>query len=489
MRLVIKHDGASISDGPCITRAAGAVAAAARASRAAPQGTIAVCSAVGTTTDSLVELVRRAARGDAAGANSIVGEIAETHKKIARRTLPDESARARLMTELDSDIGELAGLADGVTRLGDVTRRSTDYLLSFGERLAVKVFAHALASTGTRAVAMTGGEAGILTDSNFGEARPLMDTTRLRVARALGSHLGEGTVPVIGGFAGVDQHGHTTTLGRGGSDYTATIIAACADADEVWMINESGGLMSADPEIVRDAAPVASVSYVEAMEMSTFGARQMHPKTFEPLIGTRIRMVIARAAPAGQPARAGRRGIARHVDMPSATGVSASSARTIKCASSLRHNALIDIRGGSMVGEPGTAARIFGALADEGVNIMMISQNPSESSITVVVKRADLDRAVHTLEINLLGATIKSLDVVPNVAIVALVGSGMKGTIGVAARALGAVSKRRVNILMITQGSSELNLAFAVKEADSRAAVRALHAEFGLGRRQGGARR
>jgi len=483
MRLVIKHDGASIDGAPRLARAAGTVAAAARARRPASRGTVAVCSAIGGTTDSLVDVARRAARRDTEGTRSAVTAIAEAHRAMARRVLSEEAARARLLSELDSEAGELAALADGLARIGEVTRRSADHILSFGERLAIRVFAHALAAEGAPAVALTGGEAGILTDSDFGEARPLMDTTRHRVARALGPHLESGTVPVIGGFAGADQHGRTTTMGRGGSDYTATLIAAGVGADEVWMVGESGGLSSADPRIVREAAPVASVSYVEAMEMSTFGARQMHPKTFEPLLGTRIRMTMAR--PAADPAP--RAPAARRLDMASATRVGPTSPRTIKCASTLRHNALIDVRGGTMVGEPGTAAGIFGALAREGINIMMISQNPSESSITMVVRRDALDRAVHTLELDHLGGTIKGIDVVPSVAIVALIGSGMRGTVGVAARALGAVSQRRVNILMITQGSSELNLAFAVKESDSAAAVRALHSEFSLG--QGGRRR
>lgn len=480
MRLVVKYDGASISGAAKIRQAVDAVSELARKGTGSARGNevVVVCSAIGNTTDSLIDLIATAKkRNNKSETKRRVEAIAEAHKKIARSVIPQENPRNALLAELDEDCGELVRLADGISQLGDLTQRSTDYMMSFGERLSVRIFSHGLAFCGTMSQAFTGSEAGILTDSNFGEARPLMDTTRLRVTKTLKPHLSKGTVPVIGGFAGADQHGHTTTLGRGGSDYTATIIASCIDADEVWMINDVGGLVSADPKIVKDAAPLSSVSYVEAMEMSTFGARQLHPKTFEPLLATKVPMIIARAAQH----KGGRAG-ARHIDSQTATRVGSLSSRTIKCASTLRHNALIDIRGGSMVGEPGTAANIFGALAKASVNIMMISQNPSESSISVVVKKADLDRAVHTLEINLLGGDIKHIETVPNVAIVALIGSGMKGSIGVASRALGAVSKRRVNILMITQGSSELNLAFVVKEADSVAAVRALHSEFKLGR-------
>ena len=481
MKLVVKYDGSSLSNASKIRRAVLTVSELVRSRRNTPtrhNDVIVVCAAIGKTTDLLIELIKVAKKRQKAETKKHSQAIADVHKKIIHGIIADERARNALLTVLDSDFNELTRLAEGISHLGDLTERSTDYMLSFGERLATKIFAHSLATVGTLAEAFSGNEAGILTNSNFGDAQPLMDTTRLRVTKILKPYFTKNVVPVIGGFVGADQHGHTTTFGRGGSDYTATIIASCIDADEVWMINDTGGLMSADPDIVKEATPVPAISYVEAMEMSTFGARQMHPKTFEPLLATNVPMIIAQPSDSSSGSS-----YLRHINSHTATKVSATSARTIKCASTLRSNALIDIRGGSMVGEPGTAARIFETLAAENVNIMMVSQNPSESSITIVVKKTDLDRAVHTLEINLLGGTIKHIETVPNIAIVALIGSGMKGTIGVASRALGAVSKKHVNILMITQGSSELNLAFVVKESDSKTAVRALHSEFGLGRK------
>jgi len=141
---------------------------------------------------------------------------------------------------------------------------------------------------------------------------------------------------------------------------------------------------------------------------------------------------------------------------------------------------LIDVRGGSMVGAPGTAGKIFTTLANAGVNVMMISQNPSESSISIVIKNSDLDKAVNSLEIELLGKIIKKLEITPDVAIIALIGSGMRGTIGVASKVFGAVANKKINVAMITQGSSELNLAFIVKDSDSKSVVNALHDEFEL---------
>jgi aspartate kinase len=249
-------------------------------------------------------------------------------------------------------------------------------------------------------------------------------------------------MPVIGGFAGADQHGNITTFGRGGSDYTATIIASSIKADEVWLMSDVDGLMTTDPKIVKNAKLIKEVSYIEAMEMALFGAKYIHPRALEPLVTKKM----------------------------------------VKCVSTIRHTGLIDVRGGSMVGAPGTAATIFSILAKEGINIMMISQSPSESSISIIVKKNDLDKAVNSLEMNLLGKIIKKVDVTVDVSIIALIGSGMRGIAGVASKVFTAVAKKGVNVIMIAQGSSELNLAFVVKDSDCNAAVQALHDEFELGR-------
>lgn len=202
--------------------------------------------------------------------------------------------------------------------------------------------------------------------------------------------------------------------------------------------------------------------------MALFGAKQIHPRSFEPLLSKKIPMRIRNTF---NPESQG--------TLVTATPDEATN-KTVKCVSVIRHNGLIDMRGGSMVGAPGTAATIFSTLAKAGINIMMISQSPSESSISVVVKKNDLDKAVNTLEMNLLGKMIKKIDVTTDVSIIALIGSGMRGTVGVASRVFGAAAKNKVNVIMIAQGSSELNLAFVVKDSDCQAAVQALHEEFEL---------
>ncbi len=352
--------------------------------------------------------------------------------------------------------------------LGEVTPRSMDYLFSFGERLSIKLISTAINDIGKKSISLTGKEVGIVTDSNFGESKPLMDTTRLRVSKTLESLFLKKTIPVIGGFAGADQHGHVTTFGRGGSDYSATIIGSCIKADEIWLMSDVDGLMTADPKIVKNAKLLNEVSYIEAIEMAMFGAKQIHPRTFEPLLAKKIPMKIRSSFNV------------KNEGTLVTSSPSLAAKNTVKCVSNVSHNGLIDIRGGSMVGTPGTAGKIFSTLANASINVMMISQNPSESSITIVVKNADLDKAVNILEMDLLGKIIKKLEVTTDMAIIALIGSGMRGTVGVASKVFGSMAKNKVNVSMITQGSSELNLAFVVNNSDANTAIQALHNEFEL---------
>ncbi|MEK6821972.1 MAG: aspartate kinase [Thermoproteota archaeon] len=463
MRLVLKYGGTSISSAIDIQAIANYVNLLSKHNEI-----VIVCSAISGTTDDLIEISQSIKKENKNKAEQLALKIINRHKQLAKQTIKKSTIRKKLLEKLDTDFQELVALIEGMVLLGEVTPRSMDYLISFGERLSIKLISFAINDIGKKSISLTGKEVGIVTDSNFGESKPLMDTTRLRVSKTIDLQFSKKTIPVIGGFAGADQHGHVTTFGRGGSDYTATIIGSCIKADEIWLMSDIDGLMTADPKIVKNAKLLKEVSYIEAIEMALFGAKQIHPRTFEPLLTKKIPMKIRNSFNVKNEGTL-------VTDSPSV-----STKNTVKCVSSIRHNGLIDIRGGSMVGTPGTAAKIFATLAKSGINVMMISQNPSESSITIVVKNTDLDKAVNALEMELLGKIIKKLEVTTDVAIIALIGLGMRGTVGVASKVFGAIEKNKVNVAMITQGSSELNLAFVVKDSDSNVAVQALHDAFEL---------
>jgi aspartate kinase len=427
---------------------------------------VVIISALHGITDKILDLCNHIKKVNKNSLSLFIKNIEFVHQSLIEKIILDEKEKSKLMQLINNLINEFRDVLLGISILGEVTPKSQDYLLSFGERLSTPIISYALNSAGLKSNYLNGKEVGILTNSHFGDAKPLMDTTKLRIHHKIEPLLREKTIPVVTGFIGCDQNGNITTIGRGGSDYTATIIAAGINADEVWLWNDIDGLMTADPKIVKNAIVLEEVSVLEALELSMFGSKYMHPRALEPVMDSKIAVRIRNA---------------NNIDHPGTLITqtpSFNSNKIVKSITVIRNTALIDVSGGELIGTPGTAAKIFDALAKNRVNIMMISQTPSESSITMVVKKQDIDKAIITLELNFLGKLIKRIDVSENVAVIAVVGLGMRGIKGVAARTFGAVAKRNINVIMITQGSSELNLAFVIEDKNCEEAVNALHQEF-----------
>ena len=467
MRLVMKFGGTAINSADKVRHIASLIKSQKEKGN---NEIVGVISAARGMTDKISSIPVNIKKSDKQFIADFLNDTRYIHTNIIDNAIKNEKLKNEARSVLNALIKELEDILTGILLLGEITPKSLDYLMSFGERLSTPIVSFALRDIGSLSEYLTGKEAGILTDSNYGEARPLMDTTRLRVVHKIEPLLSSNVIPLVTGFIAADQNGNTTTIGRGGSDYTATIIASSIDADEVWFLGDVDGLMTADPKIVSEARVLREVSFAEAMEMALFGAKYMHPRALEPVMDTKIPVRIRNAFNVD------------HRGTLISQNVTKSSQKTIKSISAIRHTALIDVSGGGMVGAPGTAAKIFDALAKNRVNIMMISQSPSESSISIVVRRDELDKAIMTLDLNLLGKVVKRVNVNNDVAVIAAVGSGMRGIKGVAAKVFNAVAKRNVNVIMIAQGSSELNLAFVVNDSDCEQVVIALHDEFGLGK-------
>ena len=426
-----------------------------------------IISALDGVTDRILDVCNHIKEHDKNSLLFFLNEIEKIHSKLAEKLTIDPNEKLELLKLITNLINEFKDILIGVSIMKEVTPKTKDYLLSFGERLSTPIVSYALKSIGLKTIYLNGREVGVLTNSNFGEAQPLMDTTKLRVYHKIEPLLLKKIIPVVTGFIGSDQNGNLTTIGRGGSDYSATIIASSINADEVWLWSDVDGLMTADPKIVKNAFVLDEVSVMEALELSMFGSKHMHPRALEPIMDSKIDVRIRNA------------NNIEHLgtlitQRPSITD----SNKIVKSITAIRNTALIDVSGGGLIGTPGTAAKIFNSLAKNQVNIMMISQTPSESSITMLVKRQDMDKAIITLELNFLGKLIKRINVSENVAVIAVVGLGMRGIKGVAARTFGAVAKKDINVIMITQGSSELNLAFVIEDKNCEEAVNALHKEF-----------
>jgi aspartate kinase len=463
LKLVLKYGGTSLSSPSDIRNVAKTVASLAKNNEI-----VVVCSAIDGVTDDLIRISTMIEQRNKNDATKTLDNVIKKHKQFANQTIKSSTIKKQLLEKLNIDVLELQELVRGLTLLKEVSTRSLDYLISFGERLSDDLVSFSLQDLKNKSTALNGKEVGIVTDSNFGESRPLMDTTRIRISKTLGSLLSKKIIPVVGGFAGADQHGNITTFGRGGSDYTATIIASCINADEIWLMSDVEGLMTADPKLVKNARLLNEVSYAEAIEMAQFGAKQIHPRTFEPILSKKIPMRIRSTFDT------------KNTGTIVTASPSARTKRTVKCVSAIRNIGLIDLSGGITFAAPGTAAKIFTTLAEKNVNVLMVSSNPSESSLSLIVKKSDLEKAVTSLEMNLLGKTVKKIDATPSVSIVAVIGSGMRGTVGVASKVFSAVHKVNANVMMIAQGSSELNLAFVVKDSDCKSVVQSLHTEFKL---------
>jgi len=430
---------------------------------------VAVVSALKGVTDKLIEASEQAKNGNRDYIQEFKQEIAEKHLAAARKAVENKVIRENVEQEIRATVDELEKVLTGIIYLGELTPKSKDYVLSFGERLSTPIVWATLRDLGLNAQHYTGKDVGIVTDSNFGEASPLINVTKHQVKEKIEPLLEKGIVPAVTGYIAANQDGETTTLGRGGSDYTATIIGAALDVDEVWIWTDVDGLMTSDPKIVPSAKTMPEISFQEATEMTIFGAKAMHPRALEPAMEGNIPVRIRNAF---NPENPGTLIIKEQRIKPG---------DVVKAITLVKDVALVNVSGAGMIGAPGTAAKVFDVLGKENINILMISQSVSEANISFIIQRGLLDRAVSKLEIAVLGrGLIREVTAEDDVCVVAVVGAGMKGTPGVASRIFEAIARRGINIRMIAQGSSELNISFVVKEIDGEKAVRAIHEEFRL---------
>lgn len=466
MKIVMKFGGVSIADGDRLRK----VGTIVRRFQKEGHELVVVTSALQGVTDSLVEIAKKASNGDKKAVHEFMESTHANHKKSAECAIMDEKTLVKTMAVLNARTDELRNILLGIAHIGELTARSKDFVISYGEKLSAPLLQGVLEDLGIKSKALTGGEAGIVTDNRFGDAQPLMNVTIHQVRLALEPMLEEGIVPVIGGFIASTQDGIQTTLGRGGSDFTASIIGAAVKADEVWVWKDVDGLMTANPKMVKSAKMIQTISFAEAMELAHFGTEVIHPKALEC------------AAKYQLPFRV------KSVRDPDAKGTSivkevrVKAGDVVKAITNIGDVSLITVSGASMVGTPRLAAKVLQILTDEDIDVLMISQSSSEESITLAIPKSRGSKAQNALELSLLGSKqVREVSVESGLSIVAVVGAGMKGTPGVAARVFGTMAEHEVNIRAIAQGSSELNISFIINKEDAKKAVEALHSDFKLG--------
>ncbi|WP_457591943.1 aspartate kinase [Geoglobus sp.] len=461
MRIVMKFGGTSVKDGRSILHCANLVKKFSKNNEV-----VVVTSAMAGVTDSLLHAAKKCCNDPSPGFIKLfIAEMTKRHYDAVNDAVRNEEIKSKVLSKIDKLLDELEKVLLGINYLGELTPRSLDYILSFGERLSAPILSASLLSMGADSLALEGGDAGILTDDTYGRAKPLPEvygTIKSRLEPLISI---KRSIPVVTGFIGTTKSGNITTLGRGGSDLTATLIASALNADEVWLWKEVDGVMTTDPKIVPEARLIPEISYQEAMELSHFGAKILHPKALEPVMKKRIPVRI------------------KNTFNPDASGTVIKESITstkdiVKALSLIERVAIINISGAGLDFAE-VMSEVFRRLAENKVHVIMVSQSSSELNLSIVVDESDTDRAMKALDGITNGAG--SISKMEDIAVISAVGAGMAGTPGVAGRIFSALGRNRINVVMISQSCSEYNVSFVVSRSDGRKAVKILHDEFELG--------
>jgi aspartokinase/homoserine dehydrogenase 1 len=460
--LVMKFGGTSVGSAPAI-RSAAEIALDARRNW---DRVVVVVSAMAGITDLLLESVRKAILGDATFIQDSIQSMREKHLSVLDELATEEAIKNRAAESIEGLLQQCGNLLQAVSVLGEATPRAMDAIAGIGERISARLLSAILEDRGTKAQAVDATQL-IVTDNRFMSAHPDYEASRERIHQVLVPVLQQGRIAVVTGFIAATPDGVTTTLGRGGSDYSAAIIGALLDADQVWIWTDVNGVMSADPRLVPGARTIPELSYREIAELAFYGAKVVHPKTIRPVIEAGIELRV------------------RNTFDPSGPGTwlvahrSEISDGAIRAVTAIKGQALITIEGRGMLGVPGVAARTFGAVAATGTSVPLITQASSEQSICFAIPMAACQQVVGGLEREF-AAELKRRDIdriwaTEEVVIITIVGAGMRDTPGIAGRIFGALGERGINVIAIAQGSSEVSISLVLEAADAQDGLEALH--------------
>jgi bifunctional aspartokinase / homoserine dehydrogenase 1 len=465
VRQVMKFGGTSVGNAECIARAAKIIAQGAREGRC-----VAVVSAMSGVTNRLIEAAKTAQTGNGSGAIAAMEFLRTQHEAALASLIKSPDERARVGKKLDAVLAEGLRFCEGSALLRELSPRTMDAISSLGERLSAPLVSAAVRELGLQSDPVEATEL-IVTDEFHGGAEPQMEETRRKSQARILPLLERDIVPVVTGFLGATPSGELTTLGRGGSDYSATILGAALDAEEVIIWTDVDGVLTADPRLVAEAQTIPEISYREAAELAYFGAKVLHPKTLRPVVQAGIPVWI------------------RNSFAPEKTGTKITpNGQTIgggvKALTAIRDVTLISVGGPGIVGLPDVVGRTFSTTSEVRANVLLISQSSSQNDICFGVSSADAQRTVEALREefaqDLDHHKVEHIRVDPHIAIVAVVGENMCGTPGIAGKTFNAMGKEGVNLIAIAQGSSETNISFVIEEQSVVPALRSLHREFGL---------
>ncbi|MFO0282807.1 MAG: aspartate kinase [Acidobacteriota bacterium] len=431
-----------------------------------------VVSAISKITDLLLSTLRAAEEGDQEGVKENIRIIEARHVETCRELLPPDR-QERVLATIRGLIEEFERISSGILMLAERPPRSVDEALAIGERLSAALMAACLESSGIAAIAINARDV-VVTDSVFGNASPRMDLTSEKAAKLLLPRMGAGMIPVVTGFNGATVDNKPTTLGRGGSDFSASILASALNARELWIWTDVDGIMSADPRLVPDAAVLDIVTYREAAELAYNGAKVLHPRTIAPLVEKGIPVWSKNSFNLAAPGTK---------IVPHAEGVGP------RAVTSMANVALISIEPASPAIQ-GTMlmGRVLESLGRANIEVLAFTSSSYRQSFCFLIRKDEVDAALDSLKaelaLELAHEYVHPVEVNDNVGLLAVVGEGMAGHPGLAGRVFTAISAEQVNIIAIAQGSSELTISIVVRRDGLERAVKAVHAECKMGHSQ-----
>ncbi|MEM8857803.1 MAG: aspartate kinase [Chloroflexota bacterium] len=465
MTLVMKFGGTSVGSAEAMRQTAELI----EKFKADWGSVVVVASAMGSkpvkVTDLLLNGSKAALKGNMHEVEELLPQLQDIHFEAIESLIPAGDKQDALKSEIENFLSHYKNICQAISFLGEISPRASDAIGGMGEQMSVRILAAYMQERGTPAEAIDATEL-IVTNANFQNATPLINKTNAKTSARLLPLIKEGVTPIVTGFIGATADGVTTTLGRGGSDYSGSIIGRAVQAKEVWIWTDVDGVMSTDPRLVPDAQTIPELTYREVSELAFYGAKVLHPRTMRPVMEDGIPLRI------------------KNTFNPDHSGTVILKERSVgdgnvRAVTAIRDLSLITVEGRGMLGIPGVAARTFKAVADTNASVLMITQSSSEQSICFALPDSDSNEVTQALQ-DEFAAEIKFRDIDQitsheNMAIITVVGAGMQGQPGVSARVFSALGDAGVNIIAIAQGSSECSISVTVEDKQVAEGIQSIH--------------